>query len=247
MAQSFYPTASNVIDSALRAIAVADPEGGLTPSTTERTNALTALNYIVTSWQADGMQVWCQKQASYVLTAASSYTVGPGGNIVIARPLSVTQAWLRDTSTNPIDIPINMIDRSTYNMLSSKSSVGAPNQLFYDPEYDRDATNNGANAKGKIYVWPTPDSTIVTNYDLYFIYTRPIEDFNAVTDTLDFPQYWFNAIKWNLAHQLAFEYGIPVEILDRIGRLAEEEKGKAMAFDTEQDSVFFQPDTRWRQ
>lgn len=246
MAQTFYPTAQGIIDSALRALGVADAEGALSPSTTEYTNALVTLNSIVTAWQADGLQVWCQKTVSYALSAASSYTIGASGaTITAARPLSITQAWLRNTDTYPIDIPMTIIDRDTYNSLSSKASPGPPNQLFYDPEYDRDATNSGANAKGKIYVWPTPDASTVTNYDLYIITTRPIQDFNATSDTIDFPQWWFDAIKWQLAYDLSFDYGVPVEIQDRIRKRAEEAKALALSFDTDQTSVKFQPDTRY--
>jgi hypothetical protein len=245
MAQNFFPTAANIISASLRAIGVGDAEGTLSPSTTETTNALTALNYLVTSWQADGLQVWCHKTVSYTLSAASSYTIGASGaTITAARPLSIIQAWLRDTSTNPIDIPVEIISRSEYNELSSKSATGMPVKLFYDPEYDRDASNNGANAKGKIYVWPTPSATEVTNYDLYMVTVRPIQDFNASSDTFDFPQYWYNAIKWGLAHELSFDYGLPVEIQDRVKAKAMEEKDRAMAFDVDQTPVFFQVDTR---
>lgn len=245
MAQNFYPTASQVIDAALGALAAIDPEGTATPTTTERTNALTTFNFLVTSWQAYGMQVWCQKTGSYTLSAANSYTIGASGaTITAARPLTITQAWLRDTSTYPVDIPLEIIDRDTYNRLSVKTSIGVPVQLFYDPEYDRDASNSGANAKGKIYVWPTPDSTIVTNYDLYFVYTRPLQDFNATSDTLDFPQYWFNAVKWNLAYQMSFDYGIPIEDKNKLEKLAKESLDLALSFDTDQESVYFQVDKR---
>ena len=245
MAQTFYPNAQTVIDAALRAIAVSDPEGGASPSTIERTNALEALNFLVTYWQADGMQVWCQKTGTHTLTVdTTEYTVGPGGAIDIARPTQVTQAWLRSNDTDPVDTPLNIVDRNTHNFLSTKTSSGTPNQLMYDPRYDMPAGNNGANAKGLITLWPAPTSTDVTTYDLHFVYTRPIQDFNAVTDFLDFPQEWFNAIKWNLAYQISFEYGTPVEILDRIRKIAEEEKARAMAFDTDQVGIFFQPDDR---
>ena len=247
MAQGFYPNAQTIIDAALRAIAVTDPEGALSPSTTERTNALEALNFIVTSWQADGLQVWCQKQASVALTAGqNSYTCGPTGNVVIARPTVISQAWLREASgSTPTDSPLEIISRQTYNALSSKSSQGMPVQLFYDPLYDLPGGNSGANAYGKIYLFVTPDTTAATNYTLYFVYTRPIQDFNATTDFLDFPQEWFNAIKWNLAYQLAFEYGVPVEILDRLKLIAKEEKDKAMSWDVEKESVYFQVDRRY--
>ena len=247
MAQSFYPTAQNIIDAALRALAVIDPESSTTPTTTERTNALTALNYLVTSWQAEGMQVWCQKQYTHILTADTvSYTIGSSGaDITASRPMGVTQAWLRSNDTKPIDIPINIIDRTTYNNLSVKTSTGNTNQLYYDPQYDRDSSNNGTNAKGKVYLWPVPDTTGVATYDLYFSGTRPIEDFNAITDTLDFPQEWFNAIKWNLAYQLSFDYGTPIEKQNKLEKLADEEKSRVLAWDVEQNSVFFQPDRRF--
>lgn len=248
MAQGFYPNAQTVIDAALRAIAVADPEGAVSPSTTERTNALEALNFLVTSWQADGLQVWCQKQASTSLTASqNSYTCGPAGNIVVARPNIITQAWLREASGSaPVDIPLEIIDRSRYNLLSSKASEGTPSQLFYDPLYDMPGGNSGANAYGKLYLFSTPDTNAATNYNLYVVYTRPIQDFNATTDYLDFPQEWFNAIKWNLAYQIAFEYGVPVEILDRVKKIAEEEKERVLGWDTAKESVYFQVDTRYR-
>ncbi len=247
MAQAFYPNAQTIITAALRAIAVSDPEGGVSPSATELTNALEALNFLVTSWQADGLQVWCQKIQTVTLVAGQdSYTCGPTGQIVIQRPTQISQAWLRATTgTQPVDIPLNIIDRQTYNALSVKNTSGTSNQLFYDPTYDLPGGNFGANTSGKFYLWPVPDSTVVANYNLMFVYTRPIQDFNAVTDYLDFPQEWFNAIKWNLAHQIAFEYGVPVELLDRIKKIAEEEKARVMGWDTEKDSVFFQVDHRF--
>ena len=246
MAQVFYPTAETVIEAALRAIAVIDPETSRQPNTTEVANALEALNFLVTSWQAHGMQVWCHKTVSYTLSAAGSYTIGPSGaTITAARPLRIVQAWLRDTSTLPVDTPINIVSRDEFNLLSVKNSVGPVNQLYYDPEYDRDGSNSGANAKGKIWVWPIPDATILADYDLYMVCVRPIADFNAKTDALDFPQEWFNAVKWNLAYQLAFEYGIPVEILDRLEKRAKEELDLVLSFDTDPAPIFFQPDNRY--
>ena len=247
MAKAFYPNAQTVIDAALRVLAVSDPEGGLSPTTTERTNALEALNFLVTSWQADGLQVWCQKTQTITLVAGqASYTVGPGGDINIARPTQISQAWLRATTgTQPVDIPLNLIDRATYNALSVKTTQGSSNQLFYEPAYDLPAGNSGAAAKGRFYLWPVPDSSVVANYNLMFVYTRPIQDFNSTTDYLDFPQEWFNAIKWGLAAQIGFEYGVPVEIMDRIRKTAEDEKQRVLGWDTEKDSVFFQIDHRY--
>lgn len=247
MAQSFFPNSGSVVNDALKTIGATDPEGGVTPTTTQRTDALQMLNYLVTSWQAHGLQVWCQKEGSLTsLTAADGqYTVGSGGDINIQRPLSIQHAWLRDSTVTPaVDHTLRIISREEYNMLSTKESSGTPNCLFYDPEYDVPGSNSGATAKGKIYLWPEPDTSAASTYDLYFIYTRPIQDFSGLTDNIDFPQEWYNAIMWNLALMLSFSYQVPLMKLDRIRAMAKETLELAMSWDRETTSVFLSPAVR---
>lgn len=240
MAQSFYPSAQNVIDRALEDIGAIDPEGGVTPTTTERTSALAALNYLVTSWQAHGLQVWCQKYGQYLLAnGVNNVTVGPGGTVNIARPLSIQKAWLEDPNT--VDRPIMIVGRDEYNSLSTKTSTGVPTCIFYDPEYDLPAGNSGASAKGRIYLWPVPDTTIATNYNLLFVYTRPIQDFSVVGDSIDFPQEWYDAIRWNLALSLCPAYGVPAVTWDRVRAMAKEAKDLALSWDTDRASSTISP------
>jgi hypothetical protein len=243
MAQSFYPSAQTIIDQALTDIGAIDPEGGITPTSTQRTGALQVLNLLVTSWQSHGMQVWCQKIGTSGLAAAtSSYTLGPSGDVNIARPLSVTQAWLRDTTADPdIDIPIRLVSREEYYSLTQKEVTGTPVVAYYDPQYDLPGSNSGASAKGKLFVWPAPDSAAVTRYDLYFIYTRPIQDFSAVSDNLDFPQEWYNAVRWNLALNLTTGYEVPVEKFRLISKMADDTLLLALSNDRENTSVFLSP------
>lgn len=242
MAQSFYPTALQVIDRALIDIGAVDPESGITPTTTQRTDALQVLNFLVTSWIGHGMQVWCQKQGTYVLTAASSYTVGPGDTIDIARPLDISYAWLRDTDATPdIDTPLRVIGREEYIRISQKETTGTPSVLFYDRMYDLPGSNSGASAYGKIHLWPVPDAAAISKYDLYFIYTRPLQDFSATSDTLDFPQEWFNAVRWNLAVELTPAYQVPLGKLREIKTLARDSLALALATDRENVSITISP------
>lgn len=191
------------------------------------------------------MQVWCQKQGVLPLTAdTNSYTLGPGGDLNIARPLNITQAWLRDTNTTPnMDIPVLVKGREEYNLLSGKTVPGSPNLVFYDPQYDLPGSNSGASAKGKLYVWPVPTAALATQYDLYFTYTRPIQDFSATSDTLDFPQEWYDAIRWNLALSLAPSYEVPVMKWDRIKAMARDTLELALASDRSTVSVTVSPAT----
>ena len=55
-----------------------------------------------------------------------------------------------------------------------------------------------------IYLWPEPNDM----KELIHMWVKwPIQDFDAARDDWDFPRGWGNAIKLNLAIQLAPEYG----------------------------------------
>lgn len=247
MAQAFYPNSGTVVNDALMTIGASDPEGGVTPTSTQRTNALQQLNYLITSWQAHGMQVWCQKESTGTVLIANDgeYTVGPSGDINIQRPLSIQHAYIRYTPNTPdVDTPLRIISREEYHDLSSKLVQGTPNSVFYDPQYDVPGSNSGATAKGKLFLYPVPDATTAANYTLGFIYTRPIQDFSGLTDVLDFPQEWHNALMWNLALALTFSYDVPLGKLDRIRIMAKESLDLALSWDTERQSLTISPACR---
>lgn len=245
MAQNFYPASQTMIDSALRLLGVIDPEGGITPTTTMRTNALEILNFMLTSWQADGLQLHVREEGSGTLVASQgSYTIGPSGDINQVRPQNILQAWIRNT-TNSIDVPLNIVSQQEYFSLTAKTSESFPNTLYYDRQY-KYSSNSGANAKGKIFLWPEPDTTTAAGNTLRFLFTRPIQDFSAVSgaDGFDFPQEWYNAIRWGLASQLAPEYRLPLNEQNMILQRAAMEKALAMSWDSENTSLFFAPDER---
>jgi hypothetical protein len=239
---SFFPTAAMVIKAALRRIRGYDPEDETTISTVQYNNALESLNFIMSAAQAFGLQLWCRKTTSGTLVASQgSYTVGSGGNISINRPLKVMQAFLRDT--NNIDQPLNVIGQQEYYNLSTKSQTGTPVSLYYDPAYDG-ASNVGTTSKGTIYLWPIPDATAAAEYTLQFLYQRPLEDFDATSDSIDMPQEWFNWLRLELAKTISPEYGMPVIEYDRLVKETEIALELAKSWDTEFESVYFQPDLR---
>lgn len=239
---SFFPTAATLIKAAMRRIRAYDPEQDTTISTVQYNNALETLNFLMGAWQALGIQIWCRKTASNALTASQgSYTVGSGGNININRPLMIYDAWLRDNTTG-VDMPLEVIGETDYYMLSTKSQTGTPVQLYYDVEYDG-SSNKGATSKGTLYLWPVPDSTTASGKTLYFRYQRPLEDFDTTSDNIDMPQEWFNALRLQLALAIAPEYGVPVIEYDRLEKEAERWTDLAKSWDTEQESIFLEPDS----
>jgi len=242
MAQNYYPTAQGLIDAALGHIRAVDPEGTLAPTSTMRTNALVTLNQLVLHLQALGMSVWTVKNGSLTLNSTkNSYTLGPGGDLTIQRPQAILQAWLHNTSDNSDPIPLMVQDRETYNRYTQKTQQSRPVAVFYDRAYSLPDSNSGANAKGTLYVYPQPDSTTASTYTLSFVYSRPIQDFSAISDSLDFPQEWYLALTWKLADLLCPDFGVPVMYWDRIGSRAESFLKDQVGWDSETDSMQIVP------
>lgn len=141
------------------------------------------------------------------------------------RPMQIVRGVVRNTSD--VDINVEVIDRTEYVDLTNKTSEGQPNQIWYDKQV-------GA---GKLFVWPEPDD--VTEV-LVLWAQRTIEDFDASTDDVDFPQEWYLPLSFGLASLLSHKYGLPAGVMDRIAVRAKALKDDAMAWDRE-DSVFFMP------
>jgi hypothetical protein len=207
---------------------------GETPSADQVTEASETLNLLVKAWQADGMPLWARGSYSLALTLGTqSYLIGSGQTVNIPKPLKITQAILHDTNTN-VDIPMRIITRDEYLRLGNKSIKGMPIQIYYDPKRDY----------GELFLFPPADSTSVTYKQIQFTYQKPFEDFDASTDTPDFPQEWYEALKYGLATRLAGEYGITLEDRNQLLKEAMLIKEGALGFGTEEGSFFITADYR---
>lgn len=109
----------------------------------------------------------------------------------VARPLSIESMRLVQEDDTELQLRIDSRDR--YLAVNDKTEGGRPNFVYYHPQL----TN------GVLHVWqPTSDVT----QRLKFTIKQPIELFTAGTDSVDFPQEWFNAIKYSLASYMGTEY-----------------------------------------
>jgi len=229
---NFSITRDDIIKGALRlcgAVAL-----GETPSADQTTEASEALNMLVKAWQADGMALWARGEYTLPLTLdTKSYTIGIGQTVNLAKPLKVTQAILHDTQTN-VDIPMRIITRDEYLRLGNKTTNGQPIQIYYDPQRDT----------GILYVYPPANSSAVSYKQIKFTYQKPFEDFDASTDNPDFPQEWYEALKYGLASRLAGEYGISMEDRRQLMQEALMIKTEALNFGTEEGSFFITADYR---
>ena len=228
---NFATSRDSLIAGALR-IAGATAQGE-TPTATQVTEAAEALNMFVKALQADGMPLWAIKKYAVTLTATADYTIGVSATVNTPKPLKVIQAFLHNTTTE-IDIPMRILTRQEYEQLGNKTSTGQPIQLFYEPLL----------TTGVLHLFPVPDTTSIANCTVKIIYQRPFEDFDVSTDEPDFPQEWYDAIKFGLADRLAPEYGLALQERQDLRSRAKELRTEALGFGTETGSMYLQADLR---
>lgn len=137
---------------------------------------------------------------STTLTLAASLTanVASGARVFAyttraTRPLSLLAAVRRDVRGT--DTPMEMLRTvTTYEAIADKSASGTPGVVFYEPTLPAG--------------WLSLDTEPIDVTDvLRLTYVRPLEDVDASTDDLDYPQEWFSPLALGLARQIALDYG----------------------------------------
>jgi hypothetical protein len=114
----------------------------------------------------------------------------------IARPTMILEARVRDT--DDVDTVLDIVtSRTEFLSQTDKESMGRVLQVHYNPDI----------TDGQLYVWPICDTTDITDRIIMSV-QRVIEDFDSSTDNFDGPPETLNALIWNLAVELAPEYGV---------------------------------------
>jgi hypothetical protein len=194
------------------------------------TSGLAAADYIGIKLD-DGTIHW----TTVVVPATTSITTGlasaaSAGNAVYSyttkanRPQRVIYAHRRDSDDN--DTPVELIGEIAYRGLSKKGAAGPVNQCYYQPTM----TN------GTLFVWPANSG----GDDKLVLICQPlVDDFDSASDNPQFPIEWANAIVWNLAVEIAPEYGLSVSERRQLKIDAAEKLDTVLNYDVENASVIF--------
>lgn len=190
---------SDLIARSMRIIGVL--AAGESPSAEELADAFITLNDLVTNWGTERLNIYAQQRDLLTLTSGTqSYTIGTGGTFNVNRPLAIIAASVVNTVSGQVmRYPLKQIDATEWAaLLEQAQSAIIPRKLY----------NDGAYPLSKLYFWPTPNTT-GTQLEL-FSWTQLVA-FATSGSTFDMPPGYARAMAFNLAVDLAGEYGRPLD------------------------------------
>ncbi len=179
-------TAQTLINAAFRSIGVI--ASGEIATAQELADGLEALKMMLRHWSASSIRLYFLTQDTLALNSSVSYTIGTGGVCNTLRPEEIKGGYVKNS--NNFDWPLTIIDEAKYRSLSLKSLSGPAQYLWYNPAFPL----------GVLYFWPLCSGTA------YIDSIKPLTEPSLITDTIQFPPSYDEAIKYNLAVRMAPEY-----------------------------------------
>jgi len=241
----FTISADELVNSSLRGLRILQDGQGASGSML--TDGLESLNMIVKNAQADGLPLWTYMLLAIpCVTNKTTYTIGPvGADVTTVRPLRLMTEgnFIRQVVGGMnIDTPLNAISRTDYMNMGSKDSLGVVNSLYYHPGIDlASGATSPSVGYGTLKVYVSPSDATRT---VYGNFQRPLYDINSGTDEFDFPADCFLYLKWTLMSDLADDYEVPEERINRVTNKAEYFRKRWQDASVEEAPFRIQPDAR---
>jgi hypothetical protein len=187
-------TAGDQINRALRLLGVLAE--GETPTAQMSQDALTAFDQMVDSWNTERLSVFCTQDQVFTWPSGEYIrTLGPSGDFVGNRPVLLDDAtYFRDPGTN-VSYGIKFINQQQYDGIAVKTVTSTYPQVIFVNMGFPDVTMS-------IYPRPTRD------LEWHFISVQELDQPAALDTVLHFPPGYLRAFTYNLAMEIAPEFGV---------------------------------------
>mgnify|MGYP003657610598 CR=1 FL=1 len=190
-------TARDLIEGAFRLIGVY--ESGENPSADEMNDALYSLNELKDTLNLSNLMSYDTLSATYPFVGnQASYVLGLAGDFNIAiPPVEITKVTIRDIN-NALDLPCTILTSADYADIILKD---LESQIPFCVLINQEANNTKT-----LIFWPVPTSA---SYGVTIYYQTFVGTF-ALDTTIVLPPGYKRMFRYNLATEIAAEYGIPV-------------------------------------
>jgi hypothetical protein len=197
-------TAFDQIKAALRLIGQLAEGEEPTPQAAQ--DALNAMNQMIDSWNTERLAVFCTEDQVFNWPPGEiTRTLGPSGNFVGNRPVLIDDAtYFRDASTN-VSYGIKLINQQQYNGIAVKTVTSTYPQVMFVNNTFPDIT---------MTIYPQPTRVL----EWHFVSVQELTKPATLNTVLSFPPGYLRAFKYNLAMEIANEFG--VEPMPQVQRIA---------------------------
>lgn len=187
-------TAGDQINRALRLIGVLAE--GETTSASVMQDSLIALNQMIDSWNTERLSVFSTQDQIFTWPAGLiTRTLGPSGDFIGLRPVLLDDAtYYRDPGTN-VSFGIEFINQQQYNGIAVKTVTSTYPQVIFVTMTFPDVTMT-------VYPRPTRD------LEWHFVSVQELNNPATLATNLFFPPGYLRAFTYNLAMEIAPEFGV---------------------------------------
>jgi hypothetical protein len=196
MTTTFTLTAGQMITRAFRLLGQLTPPW--TPTDDQMNEGIIALNLMLKSMQADGINLYRQTQEALVIPAGQGLPATIGTPFQITPPImGIEDARLVvQPSPNIFERPLAVYSYGDYMNLPNKQQANTtgPSVICIDKQVG--VTN--------IYIWPLASSGCTINATV----ARTVNDVSVSSDPVDAPPEWMEGLTYSLADRLMEENGV---------------------------------------
>lgn len=178
---------------------------GEEPSPQAAQDALTAMNQMIDSWNTERLCVFSTQDQVFEWPAdLITRTLGPTGDFVGNRPVLLDDAtYFRDPSTN-VSFGVKFINQQQYDGIAVKTVTSTYPQVMFVNNTFPDTT---------MTIYPKPTRLL----EWHFVSVEELTKPATLTTSLTFPPGYLRAFKYNLACEIANEFGVePPQTVQRI-------------------------------
>ena len=187
-------TAGEQINRALRLLGVLAE--GETPSAATSQDSLMAMNQMIDSWNTERLSVFSTQDQTFLWPVGEiSRTLGPTGDFVGNRPVYFDDAtYYRDPGTN-VSFGIKFINQQQYDGIAVKTVTSTYPQVIFVNMTFPDV---------QMFIYPRPTRLL----EWHFISVEELDKPADLSTTLYYPPGYLRAFTYNLACEIAPEFGV---------------------------------------
>jgi len=187
-------TAGELIKGALRLIG--QLAEGEEPSADTMQDSIMAMNQMIQSWDTERLSVFSTQDQVFTWPAYEmTRTIGPTGDFVGNRPIEIDDATYFKDPSSGLSFGVKMINQQQYDGIAFKTVTSTYPQVMFVNNTFPDMT---------MTVYPVPIKAL----EWHIISVETLTEVSSVATDMYFPPGYLRAFRYNLAMELAPEFGV---------------------------------------